>query len=74
MDQVDTLHDGTYWSEVLCFTIMTNLSDLEVKVTDFVFSSPEPKAHKVSLQDGHDPASVCRPSVVVVHNFKDLLL
>ena len=36
------------------------------------FSSPEPKAHKVSLQDGHDPTSV-RPSSVV-HNFKDLLL
>ena len=38
-------------------------------------SSPEPKAHKVSLKDGHDPASVRRPSVVVVvHNFKDRLL
>ena len=32
MDQVDTLHVGGYWSEVLCCTIMTHLSDLEVKV------------------------------------------
>ena len=35
MDQVDTLHDGRYWSEVLCCTIMTYLGDLEVKVTNF---------------------------------------
>ena len=34
MDQVDTLHGGRYWSEVLCCTIMTHLGDLEVKVTD----------------------------------------
>ena len=34
MDQVDTLHAGRYWSEVLCCTIMTHLGDLEVKVTD----------------------------------------
>ena len=34
MDQVDTLHDGRYWSEVLCCTIMTHLGDLEVRVTD----------------------------------------
>ena len=34
IDQVDTLHAGRYWSEVLCCTIMTHLSDLEVKVTD----------------------------------------
>ena len=34
MDQVDTLHDGRYWSELLCCTIMTHLGDLEVKVTD----------------------------------------
>ena len=25
MDQVDTLHAGRYWSEVLCCTIMTHL-------------------------------------------------
>ena len=24
MDQVDTLHVGRYWSEVLCSTIMTH--------------------------------------------------
>ena len=35
MDQVDTLHVGRYWSEVLCCTIMTHLGDLEVKVTEF---------------------------------------
>ena len=34
MDQVDTLHGGRYWSEVLCCTIMTHLGDLEVKITD----------------------------------------
>ena len=34
MDQVDTLHVGRYWSDVLFCTIMTCLSDLEVKVTD----------------------------------------
>ena len=34
IDQVDTLHVGRYWSEVLCCTIMTHLGDLEVKVTD----------------------------------------
>ena len=31
MDQVDTLHVGRYWSDVLCCTIMTHLGDLEVK-------------------------------------------
>ena len=35
-DQVDTLHVGRYWSEVLCCTIMTHLGDLEVKVTDLL--------------------------------------
>ena len=34
IDQVDTLHVGRCWSEVLCCTIMTHLGDLEVKVTD----------------------------------------
>ena len=34
MDQVDTLHVGRYWSDVLFCTIMTHLSDLEVKVMD----------------------------------------
>ena len=34
MDKVDTLHDGRYWSEVLCGTITTHLGDHEVKVTD----------------------------------------
>ena len=34
MDQVDTLHVGRYWSEVLCCIIMIHLVDLEVKVTD----------------------------------------
>ena len=32
MDQVDTLHVGRYWSDVLCCTIMTHLGGLEVKV------------------------------------------
>ena len=34
IDQVDTLHGGRYWSEVLYCTIMTNMADLEVKVMD----------------------------------------
>ena len=33
--EVDTLHVGRYWSEVLCSTIMTHLGNLEFKVTDF---------------------------------------
>ena len=28
MDHVDTLHIYRYWSEVLCYTITTHLSDL----------------------------------------------
>ena len=35
MDLVDTLPDVRYWSEVLCCTITTHISDLEAKVTDF---------------------------------------
>ena len=35
MDLVDTLYIDRYWSEVLCCTIRTHLSDLEVKVTHF---------------------------------------
>ena len=34
MDQVDTLHVGRYWCEVLCCTIITHPGDFEVKVTD----------------------------------------
>ena len=34
MDEVDTLHIDRYWSEVLCCTITTHMSDLDVKVTD----------------------------------------
>ena len=33
-DQVDTLHIGRYWSEVLCCIITTHLGDLKVKVSD----------------------------------------
>ena len=35
MDLVDTLHVVRYWSENLYSTIMTHLSDLQVKVMDF---------------------------------------
>ena len=38
MDQVDTLHVGRYWSEVLWGTIRTHLGDLEVKVMGHRFS------------------------------------
>ena len=34
MDLVSTLPDVRYWSEVLCCTITTHISDPEVKVTD----------------------------------------
>ena len=37
MDLVDILPDVRYWSEVLCCIILTHISDLEVKVTDFYF-------------------------------------
>ena len=35
MDLIDTLPDIRYWSEVLCYTITTHISDFEVKVMDF---------------------------------------
>ena len=34
MEVNHTCHDLRYWSEVLSCTIPTNMSDLEVKVTD----------------------------------------
>ena len=37
MDLTDILPDVRYWSEVLCCIILTHISDLEVKVTDFEF-------------------------------------
>ena len=36
MDQVDTLYVGRYWSEVLCYTIMTHL-DFIIKLLLKVF-------------------------------------
>ena len=36
MDLVDTLPFVRYWSEVLCSTIPTHLSDLYVMVTNFI--------------------------------------
>ena len=38
MDQVDTLHVGRYWSEVLCSTIMTHLGGLEKNEIKFCIS------------------------------------
>ena len=35
MNLVDTLPDFRYWSEVLCYAILANLCDVEVKVTNF---------------------------------------
>ena len=35
IDHIDTLHVDRYWSEVLCFSIMTHLSDPEFKVSAF---------------------------------------
>ena len=37
MDQLEFLHVGRYWSEVLCFIIMTHISDLGVKVVLFFY-------------------------------------
>ena len=37
MDEVDTLHVGKYWSEILCCTIMTQMGDLDIKVKDMKF-------------------------------------
>ena len=34
-EEVRNVNVGRYWSEVLCYTIMTHLGDLEFKVTDF---------------------------------------
>ena len=39
MNLVDTLPGVRYWSEVLCCTITIHISDLEVKVTNFVILS-----------------------------------
>ena len=37
MNLVDTLPDVRYWSEVLCYTITTHISDFEIKGTDLLF-------------------------------------
>ena len=37
MDLVDILPNVRYWSEVLCCTILTHISNSEVKVTYFKF-------------------------------------
>ena len=39
MNLVDTLPDVRYWTEVLCCTVTTHISHLEVKVTVFEFLS-----------------------------------
>ena len=35
MEVVHTCPDVRYWSEIFCCTILTHMSDLDVKVTDF---------------------------------------
>ena len=54
MDQVDTLHVA--WSEVLCCSIMTHLSDLECKVTDLELLKLLLKAFRTvyCLMDGYN--------------------
>ena len=65
MDQVDTLHVGKYWSEVLCCPIMTHLGDLEVKVTDLkkvcvrVFDSSFYKSISLEVVDGSSLYFAC---------------
>ena len=49
MDQVDSLHVGRYWSEVLCCTITARLSDLEVKVIDFNRFSDKAQVRRATL-------------------------
>ena len=44
MDQVEILHVCGYWSEILCCTITTHLSDLEVKVMGLDFDKFSDKA------------------------------
>ena len=36
MDQDDNLHSIRYYSEVLCYTTVTHLGDLQAKVTFYV--------------------------------------
>ena len=47
------------------------ISQVSYRTNGPLVSSPEPKANKVSLSDGHAPASL-RPSSPV-HNFKELI-
>ena len=49
MDQVETLHVCGYWSEILCCTITTHLSDLEVKVIDFDKFSGKAQVRRATL-------------------------
>ena len=49
MDQVEALHVSGYWSEILCCTITTHLSDLEVKVIDFDKFSDKAQVRRATL-------------------------
>ena len=49
MDQVETLHVCGYWSEILCCTITTHLSNLEVKVIDFDKFSGKAQVRRATL-------------------------
>ena len=53
IDQVNTLHVGRYWSEVLFCTITTHLGELEVKVTDLeIFGQSFYKSISLEYEDG----------------------
>ena len=49
MDQVETVHVCGYWSEILCCTITTHLSDLEVKVMGFDKFSGKAQIRRATL-------------------------
>ena len=49
MDQVETLHVCGYWSGILCCTITTHLSDLDLKVIDFDKFSGKAQVRRATL-------------------------
>ena len=69
MDQVDTLHVDRYWSKNLCCSFMTNLDDLEVKVTDLEILCLQPRKYQLSNSQVSDNSkSVVKDKKLTVHN------
>ena len=59
MEVVHTCHDVRYWSEILCCTIPTHLSDLEVKKFILKFLV---KVFRAKLDSG----KLCCPVTVLI--------